>query len=245
MTVDPSSGPAGETATITVKGAPNAPVTLTINNVGSTGGTTDANGVYTFETTFNGNDGDEIPVEAEVGSGADTRSGSATYTIDNPESACSVTAEDLIVEQFHDTGSLDPVLIEANALSSVRVMTDACEFAPDTFFVAISDVNGSGSVDTGDTFFIAPQPATGGNAEMGIDQGGNYFIGIIAPGDAPAVGEFTGTPFDGPTRTDAGSWQPFAPTPEILIEIVERGPDDPTPAFFNVDFGDPIMAPLP
>ncbi len=244
VSVDPASGPAGETATITVTGEPNAPVTLTINGVGSTGGTTDADGNYTFETTFSGNDGDEIPVEAEVGVGADTRSGSATYTIDNPESACSVTADDLVVEQFHDTGALSPELVEANALSSIRVQSNACEFEPGTFFVSISDANASGTVDDGDAFFITPQPAVGGNAEMGIDRGGNYFIGIIAPDDVVTVTELTGMPFDGPTRSDDGGWQ-VSESFDVTVQIVERGPDDQTPAFYNVDFGDPVMVPLP
>lgn len=246
VTVDPASGPAGETATITVTGEPNAPVTLTVNGVGSTGGTTDADGVYTFDTTFSGNDGDQIPVAAEVGVGADTRSGSAIYTIDNPESACRVTAEDLTVEQFHETSSLSPELAAANALSSIRVQSNSCEFAPGTFFVSISDANASGAVDPGDAFFITPQPADGSGVEIGIDRGGFYFLGSIGPEDVITVRELTGTPFDTADRLEDGSgWQLFGDAQDFSIQIIERGPDDSTPAYYDVNFGDALMPPQP
>lgn len=162
------------------------------------------------------------------------------------ESACRVTADDLIVEQFHDTDSLSPELAEANAFSSIRVHSNSCEFEPGTFFVSISDVNRSGTVDPGDAFFIAPQPAEGSGVEIGIDQGGTYFLGSISQEDVVTVRELTGTPFDTANRLEDGSgWQLFADADDVTIRIIERSTDGPTLAYYDVDFGDALMAPLP
>lgn len=238
VTIDPHTGPAGETATITVTSTPNSPVTLTINGVGQVGGTTDANGVYTFDTTFNGEDGDEIPVEAEVGIGADTGSGSADYTIDNPETL-GCTADDLIVTQQHE--SISAELIAANAFSAIVAAGVAACAQAGALGVAILDANGSGTIDDGDAFLIAPQPIDGDGVALGIDRGGEYFIGFFPPG-TDASG-FAGTPFDNPTETDRG-WV-FNSTSDQVIDIVERSPDMPEPARWNVDFGNPVMDPIP
>ena len=80
LTINPSSGPSGTTATITLKGAlPNAPVTLDLDP-GSTNGTTDANGEWTYSFTFNGQVGDISNVVATIGN-ANEQSASATFEI--------------------------------------------------------------------------------------------------------------------------------------------------------------------
>ena len=81
VSVDPSSGPTGTSATVTVKGGqPGDPVTLTIGP-GSTNGVIGADGSYTYTTTFSGLPGDVITVEAQVGNGLDSPKRSATFTI--------------------------------------------------------------------------------------------------------------------------------------------------------------------
>jgi hypothetical protein len=80
LTISPSSGPSGTTATITLKGAlPNAPVTLDLDP-GSTTGTTDANGDWTYTFTFNGQVGDKSNVVATIGN-ANEQTASATFEI--------------------------------------------------------------------------------------------------------------------------------------------------------------------
>ena len=81
VTVDPSSGPTGTSATVTVKGGrPGDSVTLTIGP-GSTNGVIGADGTYTYTATFSGFPGDVITVEAQVGNSLDSPKGSATFTI--------------------------------------------------------------------------------------------------------------------------------------------------------------------
>jgi hypothetical protein len=80
LTINPSSGPSGTTATITLKGGlPNAPVTLDLDP-GSTNGTTDANGEWTYTFSFNGQAGDISNVVATIGN-ANEQSASATFEI--------------------------------------------------------------------------------------------------------------------------------------------------------------------
>lgn len=81
MSIDPSQGPSGTEATITITGAqPNAPVTLDLDP-GTTSGTTDASGAFSYTFTFFGQVGDVANVKATIGSGADEQSASATFEI--------------------------------------------------------------------------------------------------------------------------------------------------------------------
>ena len=80
LTISPSSGPSGTTATIIIKGAlPNAPITLDLDP-GSTNGTTDASGNWTHEITFNGRVGDISNVVATIGA-ASEQTAAATFEI--------------------------------------------------------------------------------------------------------------------------------------------------------------------
>jgi len=80
MTISPSSGPTGTTATITITGAlPNASVTVDLDPGGTTG-TTDANGEWTHTLTFNGQVGDISNVVATIGN-ANEQTASATFEI--------------------------------------------------------------------------------------------------------------------------------------------------------------------
>ena len=81
LTVSPSRGPSGTTASITVTGAlPNAPVLLELDP-GSTNGTTDANGTWTGYThTFFGQVGRVFNLKATIG-GAGQQTASATFEI--------------------------------------------------------------------------------------------------------------------------------------------------------------------
>ena len=81
MEIDPSSGPSGTQAKITISGAqPNAPVTLDLDP-GSASGTTDANGNFSYDFTFFGQVGDISHVKATIGSGADEETAKATFEI--------------------------------------------------------------------------------------------------------------------------------------------------------------------
>jgi hypothetical protein len=80
LTINPSKGPTGTSATIQLTGAlPNAPVTLDLDP-GSTSGTTDAKGNWTYTHTFNGQVGDKSNVKATIGA-ANEQSASATFEI--------------------------------------------------------------------------------------------------------------------------------------------------------------------
>ena len=80
MTISPSSGPTGTTATIKITGAlPNASVTVDLDPAGTTG-ITDANGEWTYDHTFNGQVGDISNVVATIGN-ANEQSASATFEI--------------------------------------------------------------------------------------------------------------------------------------------------------------------
>lgn len=81
VSCDPSQGPSGTTATITVTGGePNQPVTLQIGEA-ITNGTTDANGNYSYDFTFYGQVGDTISIEATVGSSSDSPKASTSFEI--------------------------------------------------------------------------------------------------------------------------------------------------------------------
>ena len=81
LTVRPSSGPSGTTASITLTGAlPNAPVLLELDP-GSTNGMTDANGTWTGYThTFYGAVGTVFNLKATIG-GAGQQTTTATFEI--------------------------------------------------------------------------------------------------------------------------------------------------------------------
>ncbi len=80
LTINPSKGPTGTSATIQLTGAlPNAPVTLDLDP-GSTSGTTDAKGNWTYTHTFNGQVGDKSNVKATIGA-ANEQSASAIFEI--------------------------------------------------------------------------------------------------------------------------------------------------------------------
>ena len=80
LTINPSKGPTGTSATIQLSGAlPNAPVTLDLDP-GSTNGTTDADGNWTYTHTFNGQVGDISNVTATIGN-ANEQSATATFEI--------------------------------------------------------------------------------------------------------------------------------------------------------------------
>ena len=80
MTISPSSGPTGTTATIKITGAlPNASVTVDLDPAGTTG-ITDATGEWTYDHTFNGQVGDISNVVATIGN-ANEQSATATFTI--------------------------------------------------------------------------------------------------------------------------------------------------------------------
>jgi hypothetical protein len=81
VSCDPSQGPSGTTATITVTGGePNQPVTLQIGEA-ITNGTTDADGNYSYEFTFYGRVGDIISIEGTVGSSSDSPKASTSFEI--------------------------------------------------------------------------------------------------------------------------------------------------------------------
>ena len=80
MTISPSSGPTGTTATITITGAlPNAPINVDLYPTGTIG-TTDANGEWSHTLTFNGQVGDISNVVATIGN-ANEQSATATFEI--------------------------------------------------------------------------------------------------------------------------------------------------------------------
>ena len=80
LTVSPSRGPSGTTATIRVSGAlPDAPVFLELDP-GSTNGTTDGDGNWTFSYTFNGAVGKISNIKATIG-GAGQQTATATFEI--------------------------------------------------------------------------------------------------------------------------------------------------------------------
>lgn len=81
MTVSPGSGPSGTSATITITGAePNAPVTLDLDP-GTTTGTTDANGDFSYTHTFFGQVGDVSNITATIGTGGNDQTASGTFEI--------------------------------------------------------------------------------------------------------------------------------------------------------------------
>lgn len=83
MTVTPEKGPSGTTATITITGAlPNAPVTLELDP-GSTNGTTDADGNWTYSHTFYGEVGQVFNLKATIG-GASQQTATGTFEITSP-----------------------------------------------------------------------------------------------------------------------------------------------------------------
>ena len=80
MTISPSSGPTGTSATIKITGAlPEASVTVDLDP-GNTNGTTDANGEWSHTLTFNGQVGDISNVVAIIGN-ANEQSATATFEI--------------------------------------------------------------------------------------------------------------------------------------------------------------------
>ncbi len=81
VSVYPSKGPSGTNATITVSSAGSGePVTLQIGEA-ITSGTTDANGVFTYDFTFYGQVGDIITIEATAGTGSDSPKASTTFEV--------------------------------------------------------------------------------------------------------------------------------------------------------------------
>lgn len=81
MTVSPGRGPSGTSVTITISGAqPNAPVTLDLDP-GTTTGTTDANGNFSFTTTFSGPVGQVSNITATIGTGGNDQTASGTFEI--------------------------------------------------------------------------------------------------------------------------------------------------------------------
>ena len=99
VTVDPASGPAGENATITVTGAPNAPGHADDQRRRLHRRHHRRRRQLHVRDHLHRRRRRRDPGRGRSRSRAPTPApGSATYTIDNPESACSVTAEDLVVD---------------------------------------------------------------------------------------------------------------------------------------------------
>lgn len=131
VTINPASGISGTNAQITVASAANEPVTLTIGGNAVTSGQTDANGNFTYTHQFTGNDGDVITVEAAVGSGSRTGSGSADFTITptnvapsvsvNPMSGPSATPATITVKGDPN----QPVTLKIGGQAQNSGMTDA------------------------------------------------------------------------------------------------------------------------
>jgi hypothetical protein len=93
LTVSPDKGPSGTSATITIGGAlPNAPVTLDLDP-GSTNGTTDANGSWTYTHTFFGQVGDVANIQATIGP-ASEQSASGTFEITGETGQAALQAGD-------------------------------------------------------------------------------------------------------------------------------------------------------
>lgn len=132
MTISPSSGPSGTSAEIKITGAlPNAPVTLDLDP-GSTNGTTDANGNFSYTFTFNGQVGDVSNVEATIGA-ASEQTASATFTITGgtststpppPTSTAAVTGPILRVSPDRGPSGTTATITLSGALPDAPVTLD-------------------------------------------------------------------------------------------------------------------------
>lgn len=253
LTVSPDSGPAGSPVSIVVNGPPGEPVTLYLRgSLAQTGGSTNDQGVYTFPTSFTGNDGEVVDVRAEMTIGGVTGSADGTFTITPsveplPSTTVPVDESDgepigfvpgaLELTEFHETDQLRADLLAAGALSVVfAAPTDGLSIFDALFLVA--DSNGSGLLDEGDRVLFEPQPIVDGEpTALPIDSFGAYFVGAV-PAGWTFPNDATGRPLS-PSRGDDGSWQLFdGAEPVIFDDGFESG----TPTAWVVD-GTPEMAP--
>jgi hypothetical protein len=175
VTVDPTSGPSGTSGTITVTGEPNQPVTLTIGS-GTTAGTTDANGNFTYQTTFFGRVGDTIAIEAQVGPTGDSPKASTEFEITGA-SISQVTYFAGFVVIFDDGGHV--IFVGLPDVMSLLVTYGSIMIeGPEPFVAVAGEVADDGSFT-----------ATGTGTVAGFSDITVIFEGVITP--ESLTGEYT------------------------------------------------------
>jgi hypothetical protein len=154
------------------------------------------------------------------------------------------TFEDFTGTQVHETDQLSPELQTVQARSAIFLdaAAETGKLLAGWFGFSILDSNGNGILDSGDTMGLTPQPVVDDRVEIGIDQGGPHFIAFFPPGTDFAVPP--GTPINPTVDDAAGTWT-LLPGQEIDVLVVVRSDDNPTPGFYDVDFGAPVMQPMP
>lgn len=173
----------------------------------------------------------------EVDEGAAT-SASITGTITCVPPA--LKSDGVVMTQIHLQSDLPPEVVSIGVPSAVKAaMAVAAEADRWTQMFLIRDVNMSGAIDAGDMIPFAPVDSAS-EVWLPIDQGGSYFFGLVRTGDqfTAEVGAAFGDVVvngDG-TISVAGFDRPL---------VVTLTPDCKGVAYWNVDFGEPLMAPLP
>ena len=148
LTINPSKGPTGTSATIQLTGAlQNAPVTLDLDP-GSTTGTTDAKGNWTYTHTFNGQVGDKSNVKAAIGA-ANEQSASATFEITGATAGDEEIADAISLTKGELSVSVDPNKGPSGTTATITV-SGAGPGEPVT--LQIGEAITSGTTDANGTF---------------------------------------------------------------------------------------------
>jgi len=176
--------------------------------------------------------------------GVGTRAAMATARIACIEVPTRVTSEQISMTQEHDL--IPQVLRDSGAFSAI--FAGLANGDPFTSALAgyllflIYDGNDSGTIDPADQVSFDPMPVDPeGPTGLPIDRGGQYFLALIPVDLAGQVG--AGSTINASTSDLGAGWVAFDGVEEPVAVVTS--PEGDANAYWNVDFGDPVMPAQP